>query len=145
MSEEVTYYSDGAIRVTNARAVLGGKTYAMANITSVTMGKIPANRTAGIVIALAGLVIASCAGCPAVFALSSSGSDTTVFWVASVGVGLLGLLALAAGIAVAAGAQPSYVVRLGSASGETNALVSRDQEYIQKIVSALNEAIIRRG
>lgn len=145
MSEEVVYYSDGAIQITNARAVLGGKTYAMANITSVMMGKIPANRTAGMVAILIGLLIASCAVCPAFIALDSSGSEAAGSWIASVGLGLLGVLVLGSGIVLAVIAKPRYVVKLGSASGEMNALASHDQEYIQEIVSALNEAIIRRG
>jgi len=145
MSEEVTYYSDGAIRITNARAVLGGKSYAMANITSVAMWKRPANRTPGVVIAIVGLLITLCACCPASFTLGSSDSDAAASGLLFVGVGLLGLLGLVAGIVIAAIAKPSYVVRLGSASGETDALVSKDQEYIQKIVNAVNEAIIKRG
>ena len=64
---ETTYYQDGSITVTNARAVLGSKTYAMANITSVSMGEIPANRTVGIVIAVIGLAILACS--------ASGGSD----------------------------------------------------------------------
>lgn len=129
MSEETVYYSDSAIQVTNARAVLGGKTYAMANITSVTMGEKPVNRTPGIVIAIVGLSIAAC---------TSTASN-------SAGGVIFGILVLAAGIAIAAIAKPSYIVRLGSASGESDALISKDREYIQKIVNAINEAIIKRG
>jgi len=128
---ETTYYQDGAITISNSRAVLGAKTYAMVNITSVTMGEKPANRTPGIVLALIGLAIAACAG--------SMGSDS-----ASGGI-VIGILAIIGGIALAALVKPSYVVRIGSAGGESDALISKDREYIQKIVNAVNEAIIKRG
>jgi hypothetical protein len=127
---ENTYYQDGAVTVTNARAVLAGKTYAMANITSVSMAMRPANRGVGIAVALVGLAIAACS--------AAAGSD------ASVGI-LFGILALGAGIALAVMAKPSYIVRIGSASGEADGLVSKDKEHIQKIVNAMNEAIIKRG
>ena len=127
MTEE-TYYSRDDIHITNARAVLGGKTYAMANITSVSMAKKPANRTLGIVIALIGVIIAACGGI----------GDTSI-WI------ILGVLGLVVGIVIAALIKPSYIVRLGSASGESDALASHDQQYIREIVVAVNEAIISRG
>ena len=127
---ETTYYQDGGITVTNARAVLGAKTYAMANITSVSMGEIPANRAPGVVVALIGLAIAGCS--------ASAGSDATS------GI-VIGVIVLGIGIAIAAAVKIQYVVKIGSASGESNALVAKDKEYIQKIVNAVNEAIIKRG
>jgi hypothetical protein len=39
--------------------------------------------------------------------------------------------------------KPSYNVTIVSSAGETQALNSRDQEYIQKIVKSINEAIVR--
>jgi len=38
-----------------------------------------------------------------------------------------------------------YAVRIGSASGETNALSSRNQAHISQIVEAINKAIVERG
>ena len=127
---EVNYYQDGTVTITNARAVLGGKTYAMSNITSVAMGAKPANVQPGIVVALIGLAIAACS-------LSAGNSG-------AVGV-IFGILVLVGGIALAVMAKASYIVRIGSASGETDGLVSNDTEYVQKIVNAVNEAIIKRG
>jgi hypothetical protein len=128
---EVSYYQDGAVSVTNARAVLGGKTYAMANITSVSMAEKPANRTPGIIIAVVGLVMAACLG--------AAGGDSNA-------TGLLfGVVIIGVGVAIAVLAKPSYIVKIGSASGEGDGLVSEDREQIQKIVSAMNEAIIKRG
>jgi len=127
---ETIYYQDGSITVTNARAVLGSKTYAMANITSVSMGEIPANRTPGILVAVIGLAILACS--------ASAGSDGAG--------GIIGGLVVAGfGAFLAYAAKTQYVVKIGSASGESNALTSKDREHIQKIVNAINEAIIKRG
>lgn len=120
---ERTYYSQGGITITNARAVLGDKTYAMANVTSVSMFVQPAKRTLGILLTLCGLL----------FALA--GESTRMF----------GVLLLIIGVAIVGMAKATYFVRLGSASGETNALKDSRRAYIQKIVDALNEAIIKRG
>lgn len=129
MSEEVTYYSDRTIEVTSARAVFGEKTYALANITSVTMEERPTSRIPGIVIAIVGVGVAACTG-----SLNKSSSGIVI-----------GILVMIAGIVIAALANPRYVVRLGSASGESDAFVSKNRGHVQRVVNAVNEAIIRRG
>lgn len=130
MADEITVYQDPNIHVTNLRAILQGKTYAMANVTSVSMFTQFANKAPGVVLAvLGGLILLGALpntemrGCFSIF----------------------GLLMLAIGIAVAWAAKNVYWVRIGSASGETNALSSRDHAYITRIVNAMNEAIVRRG
>jgi hypothetical protein len=99
----------------------------MANITSVSMAEKPANRKLGIVVAILGLIILAIT-----YQLGSSGG--VIF-----GVILLGL-----GILIAAIVKPTYTVRIGSASGETDAISSNDKKYIQAIVRAMNEAFIER-
>ena len=127
--KEVTYYEGSSVRVTNARAILGAKTYAMANITSVAIGKQSANRTPGVIIALIGLIITG------IIAASDGGGGGIA----------IGVIVLIVGIVVAVLAKNTYIVRIGSASGEADALVSTNKEYINKIVSAMNEAIVQRG
>jgi len=118
----------------------------MANITSVSSAIIPANRVPGVIIAIVGLLITACAGCFFVGTLSSSGNTDAVGGAVVIGVGVLfGLLVMGAGIAIAVMTKPSYVVRIGSASGEANALVSKDRAFVGKIVNAMNEAIVKRG
>ena len=129
MSEEVTFYADGrGVRITNTRLIIGATTYAMTNITSVSMRTIPANRVPGIVIAILGLIILIGTGL-----LDSS-----------VGI-IIGVIVLGLGILLAVIPKPKYTVRIGSASGETDAISSKDREYIQSVVTAINEAFIKRG
>lgn len=124
-TQEKVYYSDGAITVTSTRAVLGGKTYAMANVTSVSLGENQSGVGCAIaLIALGGLM-----------ALAITSKE-------SAGVGVLGLGMLAIGIYLLK--SKTFIVRIGSASGEANALQSKDRDYTQKIVDAVSEAIIER-
>ena len=126
---ETKYLEDGNVIVTNARAVLKGKTFAMVNITSVSMGEVPPNRMIWIILALVGVAIAGCS-------LSSGKVNLG---------GVLGILLCIFGLVIAAGLKKQYAVRIGSAGGETVGLSSFDREYIQKIVNAINQAIVNRG
>jgi len=147
-TQETVFLQDEGILITNTRAVLGAKTYSMANITSVSTGIIPANRVPGIIVAAVGGLLSMCCGCSALsFILDDSSWETGGMGIAIVGgVGaLIGLLMLVGGIALAIMIKPTYVVRIGSASGEANALTSKNKEYIEHIVAAMNEAIIKRG
>jgi len=130
MSEEVFLYRDATIQVTNLRAILPGKTYAMANVTSVSTFTVPAKRTGAVILAIFGALIV-------VAGLSNSElrSSSLTF----------GGVMLVIGIAMAAAAKNVYWLRIGSASGETNALSSHDYDYVARIVHAINDAIVRRG
>jgi hypothetical protein len=129
MAEEVSIYQDANIHVTNLRTVLHGKTYAMANVTSVSTFTEPAKKAPGIVLAvIGGLLVLS--GLP--------GGDLQGCFLT------IGLPLLVVGIAAAWLAKDVYWIRIGSASGEANALSSRDHGYIARIVNAMNEAIVRR-
>ncbi|MBX2999643.1 MAG: hypothetical protein KF893_14085 [Caldilineaceae bacterium] len=128
MTQETTYYTSDKVRVTNSRAILGAKTYAMANITSVSMGEIPANRTPGIVLAGLGVV--------GLFVGAGMNEGTCIG---------IAVLLLILGIVLALLVKTQYSVRLGSSSGESDALSSPDQSHIREIVNAMNEAIINRG
>ncbi len=129
-TQEALFFQDENVIVTNARVVIDAKTYAMANITSVVMGEARANRSPGTIIFLVGMLIA-----------------VVGTQVGSIGLVLVffGILILLLGIVAAIRAKPKYVVIIESASGETNALVSTNRTWIQKIVNAINEAIIKRG
>lgn len=119
---ETTYYSQGGIDITNSRAIIGGKTYAMANITSVSMGVISPNYILPAVVGIAGLLMLSI-------------SDFRLF----------GLLALVGAGVLFYMAKRRYTVNIGSASGESHALVDKDKGRIQEIVDAMNKAIVERG
>ncbi len=155
-NSEITFYQDQSVFITNTRAVIGGKTYAMANITSVTVGEIAAKRIPGILIAAIGGPLTCCcgvllsAGLTSMFAVtlqnqSSSGPAGALGTILNIGFLLVSFLIVVGGVALAIMAKPTYVVKIGSSSGEADALLSKDKEYILKIVNALNDAIVKRG
>jgi len=128
---ENTYFESGGVTVTSTRAILGGKTYAMTNITSVAMDKTGAKIVPGLILLILGILISGCG-------LVVEGTSRVL--------GLfIGIAALIVGILALIAAKPSYIVRIGSSSGEANALSSRNQEHIQAIVGAMNQAIVDRG
>jgi len=128
---EQQYYNAGGVTITNTRAILGSKTYAMTNITSVSLTERAANRAPGIIIVLVGLTSGICG-----LMLSPN--------VRIVGL-IVGGLALALGIYLFISAKPTYAIQIGSASGENNVLSSKDKDRIVAIVKAMNQAIMDRG
>eukprot|EP01133_Synstelium_polycarpum_P011074 gene11074-12905_t len=56
-----------------------------------------------------------------------------------------GFIILAIGILLLVLIKNEFAVRISTNSGEVNSVVSKDRLHIQKIVNALNEAIIHRG
>jgi len=127
--KEVMFYSDDrGVRITNARAIIGSTTYAMANITSVALGTLPAKRAGAVWLISIGVITIIV------------GLVAQAWFIDILGLALLGL-----GIWLAIIAKPRYYVRLGSSSGEVQALVSTEQKYIQSIVNAMNEAFVKRG
>lgn len=120
--EEKVFYKDASVQVTQSRFVTNAKTFAMRNISSVTLFKIKASRAFQIFIIIVG-------------ALMLINSDTRVF----------GIVLALAGILILYFTKDSYSVRISSNSGESDGFVSKDKELVQKIVNAVNDAIIHRG
>jgi hypothetical protein len=127
---ETTYYNENGVLITNTRAVLAGTTYPLVNISSVGVGRHVPSGAPLLILVLLALTSGLCA-------LTSS--DLLVPGL--VGAGIFALLAFAG----AQGNKPSYFVKIGSAGGEQRALMGRSQAEVEKIVAALNEAIIGRG
>jgi len=124
VSEETTFYSDNVgVRVTDRRLIIANATYAMANIASVKTGITYPNRTGPVLLVLIGVIC--------LFA----GRDALAF----------GLVLGVVGVLWWMGQRSTYHVRISSASGEGDALSSARKDYIEGIIQAINEAIIKRG
>jgi hypothetical protein len=122
LNKEVVFYQDQHVTVTQARFISQGKTYAMSNISSVSLFEIKRSRILEILMIIIGL-----------FMLAAD--DTRI----------VGVLLIMIAIALFFLLKNSYSVRIQSTSGEADGLISKDGEYVNKIVSAVNEAIIFRG
>ncbi len=120
---ENTFLDEGGVTVTNARFIVPAQTYAMSGITSVKSLKHTPSIKGPVILCFIGL-------------LSMAGSKEAI---------IPALIFIAAGIAWFILNKPKYSVVLSSASGEAEALTSKDSDFIFRIVKALNEAIIARG
>jgi uncharacterized membrane protein len=117
---EQTFFEYEDVKVTNARFISGSQTYAMSNVTSVKAFEQKPKRFWGIVLMIIGPSVAINA--PVVGLVIAVGAAVFLFMQKTV-----------------------YHVMLSTSGGETSALKTHQQEYLQKVVSALNEAIVHRG
>src|SRR5207253_10338894 len=117
---EKTFFDYDGVRVTNARFIVDGQTFAMSNITSVTPLEQKPNRIIPALLILIGVLLA-------------------------VGRIYGGLLLSVIGIVWWKLQKTVYHVMLHTAGAETSALQTYQKEYLQKVVAALNNAIVYRG
>ena len=121
--EERTFFEHEDVKVTNSRFITGGQTYAMHNVTSVKSTKKEPNRTGGMVVFLLGLALA--VGSP----------ENPVF----------GVILIIGAAYYLYQQKTTYHIMLTTSGGETSALTTHQPEYLNKVISALNEAIVYRG
>ena len=125
---------EGNIQITDKRAVLGTKTYSMANITSVALAEDKPSLLLPIIFGTLGAFSLAASVCVLVLGDSVS----TVLVLGLISAGLAALLYFAKG-------GPKYIVRIGSASGEIDGLISRNRQQMERIVKAINDAIVARS
>jgi len=63
----------------------------------------------------------------------------------TVTIAFVGIAFVVCGIVILKTVKTKYVIRIRSASSESDGLISTDQEYVARIVDAMNEAIVNRG
>ncbi|RXM38594.1 hypothetical protein BOQ62_16105 [Chryseobacterium sp. CH21] len=119
---ETIFYHDSSIKVTQSRFITYSKTYTMRNISSVYIFEIIKSKTKAILLIILGVLLLF---------------SKEFFW--------LGIIILILGFWWIYTIKNEYAVRISTNAGEVNSIVSKDRDYIQKIVNALNEAIIHRG
>ena len=119
MDEKVFFEYDG-VKVTNARFVVDGQTYAMSNITSVSPHEKKPSRVGPIIFIAAGVLLALQA--PPLGLIF--GLPGVIWWFFQ---------------------KSGFHILLRTAGGETSALKSNQRDYVEKVVAALNNAIVHRG
>jgi hypothetical protein len=131
MAEE-NIYSDNNVSITTARVIVFGTTYALRNITSVKMTETAGNSGCAVAPIVVGLISFSVA------VISIANNTGPVLLPLLIAGGLL-----AGGMAWLRSVKPTFHVTIASSSGEIRALSSLNRPYIETIVGAINEAIIR--
>ena len=134
MGDENIFFSQGNIYISNSRISIGGTTYSTANITSVSIKKTPAK--AGCAISL--LVIG---GIGIITGFSALGNNREMAYSSFLVWGVV----IAAGLFWLSRQKPTFHVLLASASGENEALSSKNEELIGQVTDAVNNAIVARG
>ncbi|MDD4964732.1 MAG: DUF6232 family protein [Gallionella sp.] len=120
MMNEIVFFEYEDVKVTNSRFISGSQTYAMGNVTSVKAFEKKPNRLGGILALLIGLL----------FSVSAPYVGLTILVVAAIYLYKQKTI---------------YHVMLSTSGGETSALKTYQREYLDKVVSALNKAIVHRG
>lgn len=119
--EEKTFFEYEGVKVTNARFVVDGQTFAMGNVTSVKPVEVRPSRAGPLLLGIVG----------ALFLLGASYIIAVV------------LLTLAA--AWWHGQKTMFHIMLRTSGGETKALSTNQRNYLEQVTQALNEAIVHRG
>jgi hypothetical protein len=126
--QEDTVFADQHIRVTTARAVFGNQTFSMANVSSVSVFRDDPGRALPILLIVGGLL-----------------GGMTCVESRSAGAAAVTLLLLGVGGMMLWLQKPVFWIKIIAAGGETRPFSSKDKPYIERIVQALNEAMVRRG
>jgi len=125
---EITILEEADVRITNLRAVIGTKTYALSDVISVRMTKEGS---------IVGCLIAALISGALLLGLFSLVSATY-----NSGYCFTAFIFLGAAIVVALLAQPTYNIQIRSLSGNEDILQSMDGDYLKRIVDAINDAIV---
>ena len=141
------------IRISNLRAVIGAKTYAVSNITSVSLEEkdlSPAVGKAVVIVSLISLVIGflSCLAALSIPLVRMSMIGYLLDW-PRINVHFLfadlGLLFIYLWSMGWEADKPTYIVQIETASGKSKILEAKDKDYLQRIIDAINDAIACSG
>jgi hypothetical protein len=130
-SSELTFFEENDITITDRRAIIGPKTYEIADIISVNMTARGSQSTCLSLLMFPVAIFFLFIG-----ALDGSGNKVVL---------LPGLLLVVIAIVIAAFAKPEFIVQIRMASGKSNILYSTDKAQIRRVVEAINQAITLSG
>lgn len=139
MPDKVIYTDGRDVTVTDSTLKVKNRAYSLSGITRSSLWTIRAERWPGILLTLLGLILAVCGFMglfPADMNVQTSNGTMSANMLAIWGG--LGLFVI--GLILIAVARDRYAVRIATAEGEKDAVVSTKREYIAQIVDAINRA-----
>ena len=139
VSVEKIYYEDKDVNITNLYAIIMDEIYPMTDISSVAMKTKPPNFSVAIISAVIGVSLLICGG------ITVGSPDSKDYKDILIGVIIVGIILVVVGFVVGFPLKKTYVVKICCASTESDAIVSKDKEYIQGIVDSIKQAITDRG
>ena len=132
---EKDYYEDKDVKITNSEVIIMGKTYSITDITSVDMKvKSPNYYTAIIPGALGVLLLVG-------GAVAEGKTDVKTIFAS---LYTIGFIFAVIGFVIGFSLEKSYILKISTASAETDVLESKSKSYIQKIVGTIKQAIIEK-
>ena len=147
MASEKVFYTDGhEVTVTDTTFKVNKKEYKLLGITRHGFLTIKPHRAPGIFIMIIGLLVLLIGALELLPA--SNFQDVRIMnrWINANDLAVFGGSVITAiGLLLALLVKPKYAVRISTAEGESNAVVSQHQEYIRQIIDGLNRAFIARG
>jgi hypothetical protein len=147
MNTDKIYYTDGHdVVVTESTLKVHNKEYRLPGITKHGISTLRPSRAPGLFLFVMGMLIV------AIGAYELVPSDlvrnvymmNTVITVNHWTIALGAILALT-GLLSASFVKPRYAVRISTAEGENDVVVSKHREYIRQIIEGLNQAFIAAG
>ena len=145
MAEEKVFFNGGGVKVTNTRIIVDGDTYTLANVTScksrykVETGLDTSNAKKRKLIKIIGwlaIILSLFIGFKANEIIGS---------IITAAIMYLAMIILNAIFKDKPFNYRVYTVSFGSASGEKDAITSHNENFINKVVNAVNDAIVSRG
>jgi hypothetical protein len=147
MNTDKVYYTDGHdVVVTSSTLKVHNKEYRLPGITRHGLNTLKPQRAPGLFLFIIGMLIVVIGA----YQLVPPGFVENTFimnrwvtvndWAVVFGavIGLIGLL-------IAMLVKPKYTVRIATAEGESDVVVSKQREYIRQIIEGLNKAFVARG
>lgn len=125
--QEIVFYQDKSVLITNTRVVVLETMYPVRGITSVSTVSIPPNRKIPAGVVMLGLF------------LSFLG-----IWLGVVDFVLTGIPIFSLGVLWLWLQKMTYAIRIFTAGGQLDVLVSQDQSYVITVVQALHGAVAAR-
>jgi hypothetical protein len=138
--KEKVFYEQGGDRVTNYAAHVGGTTYAMSDILSVSLEKLKPTFDERGGAGCGGLVIGGVLWAVILSLVEYDALSGDDFWTFSFSMAIGGIILSQ----VLLENWPKYAVRIIESVGEKDILVSRNKSHVQRIVNAITEALAQK-
>jgi hypothetical protein len=139
ISDKVIYTDGRDVTVTDSILKVKNMEYRINGITKLGFWTIRANRWPGVLLVCLGLVLMACGWLNMLPATMNMETDRGIININALAL-WTGAALMVIGLLVTVLVRERYAVRIATAEGEKNVIVSHKREYISQIVDALNSA-----
>lgn len=147
MNTDKVYYTDGHdVVVTSSTLKVHNREYRLPGITRHGLSTLKPQRAPGLFLFIIGMLIVVIGAyrlVPPGFLQNTYMMDRVV--TANDWTVILGAIIALAGLMIAMLVRTKYAVRIATAEGESDVVVSKHREYIRQIIEGLNKAFVARG